>query len=125
MNIRALLQQTDFFAGISSKSGSALAGISIPKTVEKKKILFLEGQEGHSRYILAEGAIQLFKTAPDGRDIVIKLIQPGEIFAEVVLFEESHYPVSAVALKKSLVLMLPKLQVDCLLVNDSFRQDFR
>jgi CRP-like cAMP-binding protein len=119
-----LLKDSDFFNGISERSIRSLAAICIPKRVEKRQLIFLEGEEGHSMYILAEGGVQLYKTAADGREIVIKTIRAGEIFAEVVLFEESAYPVSAVALEKSLLLRLSRQQIDCLLVTDSFRRDF-
>jgi CRP-like cAMP-binding protein len=119
-----LLKKADFFSGISDRSIRSLAAICIPKRVEKRKFIFLEGDEGHSLYILAQGGVQLYKTAADGREIVIKTVKPGEIFGEVVLFEENEYPVSAVSLEKSLLLRLPKQQIDCLLIADSFRRDF-
>ncbi len=121
---RKLLKNTDFFQGISEKSLRVLAAICIPKKVQKRELIFLEGQEGRSMFILAQGAVQLYKTAIDGREIVIKTVKAGEIFGEVVLFEETEYPVSAVALQNCLLLGLPKLQIDCLLVSDSFRRDF-
>jgi CRP-like cAMP-binding protein len=121
---RKLLKNTDFFQGISEKSLRVLAAICIPKKVQKRELIFLEGQEGRSMFILAQGAVQLYKTAIDGRQIVIKTVKAGEIFGEVVLFEETEYPVSAVALQNCLLLGLPKLQIDCLLVSDSFRRDF-
>jgi CRP-like cAMP-binding protein len=119
-----LLKDSDFFNGISDRSIRSLATICIPKRVDKRRLIFLEGEEGHSMYILAEGGVQLYKTASGGREIVIKTIRAGEIFGEVVLFEENEYPVSAVALEKSLLLRLPRQQIDCLLVADSFRRDF-
>ena len=124
MDVYRLLQDVDFFEGIALNNVKAQAEICIPKAMEKRRILFLEGQEGHSMYILSEGSIQLHKTALDGREIVIKSVRPGEIFGEVILFEQNTYPVSAVALKKSLVLMLPRLQIECLLANGSFQKDF-
>jgi len=119
-----LLKDSDFFSGVSENSIRSLATICIPKRVEKRQLIFLEGEEGHSMYILAEGGVQLYKNAADGREIVIKTIRTGEIFGEVVLFEQGEYPVSAVALEKSLLLRLPRQQIDCLLVADSFRRDF-
>jgi CRP/FNR family transcriptional regulator len=55
---------------------------------------------------------------------VIKVVKPGEMFGEVILFESSIYPVTATALKTSTVYILPKRQFACLLNNESFRNDF-
>ena len=119
-----LLKESVFFSGISDNSVRSLATICIPKRVNKRELIFLEGEEGNSMYILAEGGVQLYKTTTEGREIVIKTVRAGEIFGEVVLFEQNEYPVSAVALEKSLLYRLPRQQIDCLLVADSFRRDF-
>jgi CRP-like cAMP-binding protein len=109
---------------MSVRSIRSLAAICIPKRVQKRRLIFVEGGEGQSMYILAEGAVQLYKTTADGREIVIKTIRAGEIFGEVVLFEQGEYPVSAVTLEKSLLLRLPRQQIDCLLVAEDFRREF-
>jgi CRP/FNR family transcriptional regulator len=124
MDLVKIIQNTDFFHGIGDKHIRSLSGISIPKKVQKKQTLFLEEQHGHAMFLLVYGTIQLHKSAPDGRDVVIRVIGPGEIFAEVVLFEHDNYPVSALALEDSLVLMLPRRQIHCLLAEEPFRNAF-
>ncbi|MEW5815465.1 MAG: Crp/Fnr family transcriptional regulator [Spirochaetota bacterium] len=124
MDIAGLLRQNEFFKEFSKRNLVLLAEICIPKTVKKRETLFIEGQEGNFMFFLVRGNIQVFKTSPEGREIVIKVIKPGEIFAEVILFEEKHYPASAVALKESHVLLISKRQMSCLLVNESFRNEF-
>ena len=119
-----IIQKTHLFENITEESRKNLAAICLDKTINKKEILFMEGDKGYSLYILVDGNIQLFKTTPEGREVVIKVIKPGEIFGEVILFEEDRYPVSAVALKKSRVYLIPKHQFTCLLGNELFRNDF-
>jgi CRP/FNR family transcriptional regulator len=124
MNVRALLSRAEFFKGISPTSIDALAGILIPKTVQKSSVLFTEGQRGYSLYLLASGNVQLSKSSAGGREAVIKIIGPGEIFGEVILFEQESYPANARALKRSVVYLIPKHQLSCLLENERFRNDF-
>ncbi len=124
MNVERILKQSDYFKGLSEESLRALSHICIPKKIPKRQILFNEGQKGHSIYLLVYGTMQVFKSSPKGREVVIKVINRGELFAEVILFEETHYPASAVALADSMVILLPKHQVHCLLVNEKFRNDF-
>jgi CRP/FNR family transcriptional regulator len=124
MDVHGLLAESEFFRGISPPSLRSLAAACIPRRVSRRDLLFHEGQEGDSLYILAAGAVQLFKTAADGREVVIRTLKPGEIFGEVVLFETNRYPVSAAVLADGVVLRLTRLQVDCLLAADGFRQDF-
>jgi CRP-like cAMP-binding protein len=52
------------------------------------------------------------------------VVQPGEVFAEVVLFEQARYPVTAVVLEKAKLLEMPRVCVRRLLGDESFRDDF-
>ncbi|MDZ7724928.1 MAG: Crp/Fnr family transcriptional regulator [candidate division KSB1 bacterium] len=94
------------------------------KNTEKQEIIFTEAEKGYALFCCIQGQIQLSKITADGREIVIKVIQPGEIFGEVILFESDLYPVTATALKPSRLYMIPKHQFLCLLEKQDFRNDF-
>jgi CRP-like cAMP-binding protein len=118
-----IIERSNLFSNISSENRAAVADICIAKNIGKKEILFNEGDKGFALFLLVSGSIQLYKSSAD-RDVVIKVVKPLEMFAEVVLFEEDRYPVSAIALKPSLVYMIPKHQFCCLLEDPVFRRDF-
>jgi CRP/FNR family transcriptional regulator, dissimilatory nitrate respiration regulator len=124
MNPFLLLGQVSFFKGISPDSRRALARICLPVEMKKRQVVFRERDRGDAFYLLVQGRVQLHKTAPDGREIVIKVIKPGEVFAEVVLFEESRYPVTAVALTGCLLLKILRRDLHELLRTEDFRGDF-
>ncbi len=124
MDPQLILKRIGLFEQFSPESIRALAQICLPKRLARNQVLFLEGEKGYSLYILVSGAVQLYKTAPDGREVVIKVVKPGELFAEAILFEQERYPVSAVALRESTVYLLPKVQFHCLLEQERFRREF-
>ncbi len=124
INKDTILSRINLFENISEKSKKFLSEICLTKHVKKKQHLFFEGEKGMAVYILITGSIQLYKTAPDGKEVVIKVVKPEEIFAEVVLYQQDHYPVNAVALKNSYLFMIPKHQFICLLKNEDFSRDF-
>jgi CRP/FNR family transcriptional regulator len=119
-----LLNRADFFKGVSGLSKQLLAEICLRKKVRKNETLFQEGDKGQAFYLCADGNIQLSKLSPEGRETVIKVIQSGEFFAEVILFENDRYPVTARALSSGLVYVLPKPQIHLLLNQEAFRNDF-
>lgn len=124
MNIEAFIERSDFFRGANKASRQLLADICIPKNISKNGTLFHEGEEGESFYILASGAVGLYKGVDDGREVVIKIVKPVEPFAEVILFERTTYPVTAIAIKDSLLFIIPRKQFLLLLDNSDFRNDF-
>jgi CRP-like cAMP-binding protein len=119
-----ILSQSDFFKTLNSANRKRLAEICLQKSLKKRELLFIEGDKAHALYLCIRGSIQLFKTSEVGQEVVIKVIRPGELFAEAILFEMDRYPVSALALEPSLVYLLPKAQFHCLLENSCFRSDF-
>lgn len=118
------LAESNFFKDLSRESVRALATICSVKNVPKRSYLFHEGEPGHAIFLLRQGALQLHKTAADGSEVVIKVVQPSEVFAEVVLFERAHYPVTALALADSEVIVFPRADVHRLLNTEGFRNDF-
>ena len=78
----------------------------MPCEKQKQTMLFREGEPGEAMYLLVRGRISLHKLSPEGRETVIKVIKPGEVFAEVILFEQKQYPVTALALTEILVFKL-------------------
>jgi CRP/FNR family transcriptional regulator len=124
MDITKFFDHSDFFRGVGRRSKELLAGICIEKGAAKKELLFAEGDRGQTLYLLATGAVSLVKTTSDGREVVIKVVQPGELFGEVILFELDRYPVTAVATAASRIFLLPRGQFYGLLENVEFRNDF-
>ena len=124
MNAIHLLSHASFFVGLSPGHRKAIAGFCAVRELKKRAVLFREGETGSAFYLLARGQIQLHKLSPDGREIVIKVVRPGETFAEVVLFEEPRYPVAAVALTDAIVLAILKRDLHRLLDDAGFRNDF-
>ncbi len=124
MDTFQIIDQARFFEGIPRTSKEALARLCLPVERAKKTVLFHEGDPGAAMLLLARGRVGLYKLNADGREVTIKVIKPGEVFAEVILFEEKSYPVTAVALTDVLFLELPRRDLLQLLRQEDFRNDF-
>lgn len=124
MDIEKLISNTAYFKGLSDDHREELARICSLQAVKKRDYLFHEGEKGSSMYLLIGGNIQLHKNTEDGREVVIRMIKPGEVFAEVVLFERERYPVSARAVTNADILVFPKEGIHRLLAEEGFRGDF-
>jgi len=119
-----LIRSAKFFSELSESACKRLAALSRRRTVEKRDLLFMESSEGKAVYLLTSGSIQLVKTNLDGKETVIKTVKQGELFAEVILFEKSKYPVTAVACTEVEVVELPRAGFLKLLNEEEFRNDF-
>lgn len=75
--------------------------LSIQIEADNKKIIFNEGENAKMMYYLVSGKIKLSKISLDGKETIIKLVEPNEIFAAVAACENDTYPVTATASEKS------------------------
>jgi CRP/FNR family transcriptional regulator len=124
MNVKLLLKKSDFFSEISDSAVQELSSIGYLKKFQQGDILFRDGEKGTAFFLLTEGRIKIYKSSTDGKEIILKLISPGEIFAEVVLFENDKYPVNASAASDSELFVIERKGFYSLLNSEAFRNDF-
>lgn len=72
-----------------------------PLIYEEGRLIFEEGEPAFGVYLIDSGKVKLAKRAPDGRRQILKLIGPGEILGEEVLFHEPVYSAQARALERT------------------------
>jgi CRP/FNR family transcriptional regulator, dissimilatory nitrate respiration regulator len=118
------LLQSEFFGSLSPGNRSRLAVICRFRGLDRHEALFHEGDRGECLYLCLAGSIRVFKTTSSGQEVVLKVIRPGEIFAETILFELDRYPATAVAMEKSRVAVFQKPRFLDLLDDPGFRADF-
>lgn len=118
------LRATVFFKELPEDALQELAPCCRGAKWGKRDILFHEGAPGVDMFLLTQGSVQLVKVAADGGEVVIRTVRPGEVFAEVILFEGDRYPVTARALTAVHALALGRAEMRRLLDRPAFRDAF-
>lgn len=122
--VAGILGQAELFRGLAEPERFALASVCVQREISRREYLFHEGAKADAVYVLFSGSMQLIKSDVGGKDVVIRTLKPGEIFAEAILFERDNYPVSAVALKRSTLIRLGRREFFRLLESRDFRDSF-
>lgn len=105
---KLLLRRIVLFSGISEADLETLATMAERRAFTRQSPIFWEGTAALGFYILITGQIKLVKTSPEGKELIIRLVGPGETFAEAAVFGDIPYPASAVALEECYTLFFPK-----------------
>jgi CRP/FNR family cyclic AMP-dependent transcriptional regulator len=78
------------------------------KKVAAKEFIFTEGSECRFYYQLVSGSVRWINITEDGREFIQNMIEPGECFGELSLFDDNCYATSAIANRDSIILRLRK-----------------
>jgi CRP/FNR family cyclic AMP-dependent transcriptional regulator len=92
-----VLRDTPLFESLSEEDAKALRSGIIDVHLDRGERLFAEGDTGDKLYIILTGKIKLTKAAPDGRENLLSVHGPGEMFGELSLFDPIPRTSSATA----------------------------
>lgn len=97
------LRKAYLFSGMPDEQLRGLMKTMQEVRLQAGDILFTHGQRAERFFFLREGLVKLYRVSPEGDEKVIEITQPGQTFAEAVMFmgNEGCYPVSAQAIHPS------------------------
>lgn len=78
------------------------------KKLDAGDIIFMEGSEASFYYQLVSGKVKWVNIDDDGREFLQSLIEAGESFGEMPLFDDQPYAASAIACEDAVVIRLHK-----------------
>lgn len=103
------LSKCELFGEFTAQARKSILEFSELRRLVAGQELFGEGEPCGALHLLLEGAVKMHKISPDGKEQVIRQLKPGQVFGAAPLFTpESTYPVTALALRASSVLVVPK-----------------
>jgi CRP-like cAMP-binding protein len=82
-----IIRQAPLFSALDDDDATSLRESMATEKLSRGKILFREGQEGDRLYVVVEGKIKLGTTSSDGRENLLSILGPGEMFGELSLFD--------------------------------------
>lgn len=105
------LMQAPLFSVLDAEGAAALRATMNEVAVGKGDTLFVEGQVGDRMYVILEGKVKLGQTSADGRESLMLVLGPGEMFGELSLFDPGPRTATATALTEARVLGLGNEQL--------------
>lgn len=111
------LQKTPLFSALDEEAALALQKSMVPQSIKRGNTLFHEGDAGDRLYVVTEGKIKLSHASGDGRESVLMVLGPGDMFGELSLFDPGPRTATAVAVTDSQVLGLGNTDLNPWLVG--------
>ncbi len=89
------LRNTYPFSLLDETHQQELAECSTRRKYSAKELIFLEGESDGAGYLLVSGRVAMLKQSPAGKDLIVELIAPNEIFGIIAVLRNQPYPLTA------------------------------
>ena len=92
-----VLRQAPLFSGLDDEAASALRASMSETRIRRGEVLFREGDSGDRLFVVTLGKVKLGRTSSDGRENLLAILGPGQMFGELSLFDPGPRSATATA----------------------------
>jgi CRP/FNR family transcriptional regulator, cyclic AMP receptor protein len=104
---RQLLGAVELFDELDPTELDAIAEASAVRILNRGDVLFTEGDEPNELFVVVSGRVAMANRSIDGRESVLALMERGDLFGEMPLFDGLARSAEARALEPSEVIAIP------------------
>jgi len=101
-----VLMQAPLFQGLEGEAATALAKAMSTAILDKGAVLFHEGDTGDQLYVVVEGKVKLSRSGSAGRENLLAVLGPGQMFGELSVFDPGPRSSTATAVTRSEIRVL-------------------
>jgi CRP-like cAMP-binding protein len=102
------LKKIDLFKNLADDELKELENYLTTSHYKKKEDIFREGDAPEWFYIVLSGKVKVTKISHDGKEIILEIISPYDIFGGVAVLRNFPYPANAVAMEDSEILKISR-----------------
>ena len=103
----AFLKTSPVFAVLPAREIEALGAVTVEETHRPREYIFMEGDPARWFCVVKSGHVKILRHSRTGKDVVLELLGPGEVFGGVAVIERRPYPAAAQATDSAVVLKIP------------------
>ncbi|HUR75154.1 MAG TPA: Crp/Fnr family transcriptional regulator [Sporichthya sp.] len=101
-----VIRRAPLFSALDDEASEALKRSMAEVNLGRGQVLFREGDAGDKLYVVAEGKVKLGRTSTDGRENLLAILGPGEMFGELSLFDPGPRTATATAVTDTQIFAL-------------------
>lgn len=95
----ALLHQVPVFSALAEPELERVAEVTVPRQFATGEVVFREGDESDTCYVVRSGHARAIREHKDGRSITLARFGPGDIFGELAMFDDEKRSATVEALE--------------------------
>ena len=87
MDRRELLRNVSLFSSLDERELDRLIQATTTRRLASKEVLFRKGDPGNQLFGVLTGSLKVTGVGTDGKDVVFRLMRPGEVVGEIALLD--------------------------------------
>jgi len=103
-----LLKKSEIFSALTEAEVKRISALFEKITFRNDEVIFTEGDPSDKFYIVAEGNVKILKHTMMGKDIILEIMSPGDIFGGVAVLDKKPYPASAQAMESTIAMRISR-----------------
>jgi CRP/FNR family transcriptional regulator len=97
----ALLNRVPVFATLPGEDLARVAEVAVPRRFAPAEVVFREGDQSDTCYVVRSGRTRAVREHSDGRSITLANFGPGDIFGELAMFDDERRSATVEALEET------------------------
>jgi CRP/FNR family transcriptional regulator len=85
-----LLHSVPVFSTLAAEDLEQVAQVTVPRQFEAGEVVFREGDESDTCYVIRSGHVRAIREHADGRSITLANFGPGDFFGELAMFDDER-----------------------------------
>ena len=95
----ALFRKLSLFAELDDRELAAIAAVAKTRRYAKDDVIFHADEPGDVFCVIREGKVKITMNSPEGKEIILTMMGPGEFFGEMALLDDAPRSATVVALE--------------------------
>lgn len=100
------IKKCEMFSPLKDKEIDEISVYFEQVNYQNNDYIFMEGDPCTWFYIVVEGRVKVLKHSHSGKDVILEIMSPGDMFGCVAVMDNKPYPASAQAMELSTVIRI-------------------
>ncbi len=106
LTARAVLERNYLFRDLPDDTIDRVAALASRRSYAKNTIVFSQGDAGDALFGVASGRVRISACGPDGREVFLNIMEPGDAFGEIAVVDGRPRTAGAVTIDPTVLIVI-------------------
>ncbi len=100
------LKNAAIFEDLEDRDFARISACGVEKNYKKGDVILMEEESGSALFVIIKGEVKVVRIGDDGREVILSILGPSDIFGEMALLDGETRSASVIALEQAELFMI-------------------